>query len=285
MSKLELYRPSASESVSRGPRRQSLSERNLSAVIKNPHLSFMLDPGSKAPKMYNPRSRLPSAASIVRFNRSRAAAWRVDKSGDMRTESEHRFSASKKKSLRFLNLSRNHKIPDRYIGSMINSAVIQSELGGSSDRKAAKRRLGKLVSRFTSPARHSYSSSQYKRWRKAQTHIDALTSGVMDAKSYRHHFNSIKFLMSASHANLRLGLSPTNSGIGDSLDLNAVMRKRKAAKAAKAIRNIQWERPPSPISRELFDASKEFSGGSLSGSFPTISGSKRIATSSFTKFG
>lgn len=264
--------PSSGQSVTKGPKRQSAREKNLSQVQANRHaLGFMLitTPGGKE-ALYNKRSRLPSAKRIVAFNRKRGSHWSTGGS-DMRTSSEQRWSKASKPSLRKMKLSRNHKIPDSLLGSMINRAVISSTIGDSKQRKRDKQALLQFGGKMLKPLDHSQRQVAFNAFKQR---VDRLTDYPLNKTSYTKHFDAAKRVLSGSLGNLRLGSSPVNSGIGDSLDLNVVQRPQIL------------QRPPSPISQHMYDAVDQWHqdthSGPTTGLFPTLSPTTR-ATSSFTK--
>ncbi len=237
--------PAPGTSITKGPGRNTLAARNLSTVqgAGHGHLDFMLQPnkggGFNPNAMYNKRSPLPVASKIIAFNRKRKSKYSARADNDMRTDDERKWGATKKPSLSKLNLSRNHKVPDKFLGTLMQHAVISSHIDSAAQAKASKKALLAFGARFLKPLDGPLRQKTYDTFKD---NIDVLTSGgPMSANAYRKHFDAAKRTLSASPANLRLGRSPYNSGIGESLDWNSM---RSPASLV---------RPASPISEHFGD--------------------------------
>ncbi|WP_332877847.1 hypothetical protein [Massilia sp. S19_KUP03_FR1] len=220
--------------------------------------------------LFNKRSSLPAASKIVAFNKSRRKGWHGKKGADMRTDSEVKFGKASKASLQKLNMSRNHKIADSILGVMIQKTVISSELDDLKTCKAVKGSLLKFVSRSLKPLDDIETLKKADLFREK---LHDLTVGNLSQKEYKKRFNATKKILSANPANLRLGISTVNSGIGGDLDFNV------------AGSNGNVPRPSTPISENMGIAMDDYlldnGGGASIRLFATFNKGTR-ATSSFT---
>lgn len=265
--------PQSGDSLNKGSGRKNIALDNLARVkASGGALDFMFDDkrGDGTEALYNKRSSLPSASKILAFNKARRKGWHGKKGADMRTESEVKFGKTSKASLQKLNLSRNHKVPDSLLGAMIQRTVISGVLDGPKTFKAAKISLLRFVERSLKPL------SDLERFKKINLFtekLDDLMGGNLSKKEYQKNFNAPKKIVSANPANLRLGISTVNSGLGDSLDLNVIGPSGDVP------------RPSTPISENMGDAMDDYLSdideGDTGGHFATFGKGKR-GTSSFT---
>lgn len=266
--------PGSNESVSKGKNRDLISSQNLSLVKANPgKLDFMFEapkPKKTNDSLHNKRSTLPSAEKIVTFNKNRDPKWSLKSDGNSLTTDEEIFDSSKKPSLKKLDLSRNHKVSDKLIGEMINRTVISSVLDQPSLAQQHKDSLLKFGEKFLEPLEDKKRKADTDHFKEL---VETLTDGNLDQKTYRDTFKKAKRILSSSTVNLRLGNGGINSGIGESLDLNSVETQG------------QPDRPPSPISKNMFTAFETYANDTKLGStdhfFPEIKGGR--ATSSKSK--
>lgn len=266
--------PKPGESLSKAKKRDELSARNRAVVKANPGtLSFMLDPkdpGSAAePRLYNKRSSLPTAQAIVAFNRKRPAPYSSRADRDMRTETERRFS--KKPSLKGNKASRNHKVDDKEIGAMLQDVVIAERVLSKQEAKKRRNSFSQFAEVMLEPIEPPAKRKKLKE--TFDEGLDELSQPSLTPALYRKHFDATKRVISGALPNQRLGDSPVNSGIGDSLDLNFVDDPALP------------QRPPSPISKRIAHALDSHKkniglGGLDEGHYAHVG--KRKASSSFT---
>lgn len=265
--------PAAGEKVVKALGRQALASNNQARVQSNVSLfSFMFAATkSGAPGLYNKRSTLPAAKKIAAFNAMRLKRWRVR--ADMRTDEEMAFSAQKRGALSALKLSRNHKIPDRRLGEMLQKTVISRMLDDPKTHEVHYRRMLTFATKMLQPLPMEARVPALMRFR---SNLDNLVSNpaVMTRGEYRKHFDAAKKELSSSLSNLRLGRAGPNSAMGESIDPNAVRATRK-----------QKSGRLSPISKYLMAAhNRALPELSLDAAVArTSSGS--AATSSFTTLG
>lgn len=266
--------PGPSDHITKAPARQFVTQKNLArAKANSAKLSFMMETRPDGTQyLYNKRSPLPPASAIIAFNRNRQAAWAKKKSGDMRTADEHTFSTTKKASLKKLKMSRNHKIPDHFIGAVINRAVITSTLDGAKTKKAKaeKGRLRKFAVSFLAPLP---TPDRTKALQEFNDNLDKLmdSPGTLTKAVYRKRFDRAKRILSSSLPNLRLGSSSPNSGLGESNDPNFM----KVTGHPVA--------PPSPISKGLMGAQQLVAPDLPFGQMFGTGGGGKTFASSFTK--
>lgn len=269
MPQILFFVPSVGQQVKRGLGSPAFVSRNLARVqAAGGVLDFMIDDKKTTgpAALFNKRSSLPSAKIIAAFNKARQPGWFVKKQKDMRTREELAFNKAGNTGMRRLKMSRNHKIPDSLLGSMIQRTVISSILDSRKTAKAAKARLTKFASRVLAPLE---SSLRQKKLKEFNDRIGKLTSGPLSRAKYQEHFKAAKRVISGNPANLRLGNMRINSALSDSLDPNGRGPGR----------------PSTPVSEDAMDALDEFMAGSsvvITDFLASAGGASRTATSSYT---